>query len=512
MENNGNRKANYAAISWRNFPTDKTMKAFRTEYQQATKRKKVPSDTWLRGAVNALEDGNGEKVIFSDLFSPRNHDVSLQHSTIPRPIPYETQELLFAIATVRDEDKHLKGDAFAERVFSVLAKKAGQNTVADNYVDMLTLSQFRIQQELLRNFEGLLRQRLELLYNHIFRNTHGIQIDTLKYVLEQIDYLLTGVANNFTEKEYVSAKQDLQDLYTSLLALRKEVVVEEAIKDGSVEKLNWRNKSDSLIKTLNNQLLQTSRSPKPTEISDFLTNYHEYLLRHLGSDIRENASAFLETYRELCDYYFADMDAAQFMEVVQRELGAFSQAIFAELDRMEQVTAVSNYQSKTAAVGYLHLRLTQVQEDILIKIREPMRMLRAVYSLFFFSKKDVDPSAYDENKISGSSKHMKNIVSSLFEECQNELPSVEETLTLEEKVVSAYNYAVSSNHEDGISSEMLWMLLDALSKYPRHSTRYLYATATLLRLMCKVYVSCECKRYSKLLLEEFEQMQKLLSV
>lgn len=512
MKKKKKRKADYAAISWRNLPTDKTMNTFRAEYQQKTNREKAPSDAWLRGAVNALENGNGEKVIFDDLFSPRNHDISLQHSTIPIPVPYETQELLFAIATVRDEDKQLKGDAFAERVFSVLAKKVGQNAVADNYVDTLTLSQFRVQQELLRNFEGLLRQRLDLLYNHIFMNPDGIQINELKHTLEQIDYLLTGFLGNTSDHKITSAKQDLQTLYMSLLALRKEVVIEEATKDGRVEKLNWRDKSDQLVKKLNKQLLRTSRSPKPKEVSDFLCNYNEYLMRYLDSDTKAQATTFSKEYSELNDYYFSNMDSAQFEKVVCRELAVFSQAIFDELDRMEQVEATSDYQPKTAAVGYLQLRLTQVQTEILSKMRKALRMLRAVYPLRFFSDSQIAFNEYNGNKISNASNQMIVLAATMLEECQHALPPTEENMTLDEKILSAYDYVFSSVYESGISGGMLHQLSHILSTATNSSIHYLFATANLLRLMCKVYVSCECKRYSKLLLEEYEQMQKLLKV
>ncbi|MBQ3194782.1 MAG: hypothetical protein IJB59_14570 [Oscillospiraceae bacterium] len=503
------RELNYSAISWRNFPTDKTMKTFRTEYQQMTNREKVPSDAWLRGAVNALEE-EGEKVIFNDLFSPRDHDISLQHSTIPRLIPYEIQDILFAIATVRDQDKNIKGDEFAERVFSILSDNVGQNAVADNYVDILTLNQYRTQQELLRKFEGLLRQRFELLYEYIFGNSHGVQIDALKYALEQIDYLLTRIADTFTENKNTSATQDLQELYTSLLALRKEVVVEKATKNGIVENLNWRDKSDLLIKTLNDQLLQTSRSPKPTEISDFLTNYQKYLLRYLGSDIRENASAFLGTYRELCDYYLSDMNEEQFEEVVYGELASFSNAIFDELDRMELVNSASEYQPKSAATGYLRLRLTQVQENIINKLREPMRMLRAVYTLSFFSGSNISSNKYGKDKISGASNHMRDVALLLLEECQNELSPIEGKMTWYEKLLFAYEHSFSPVYERTIDVRMLEQLIYVLETSPNWSTNYLFAVADLLRRMCKVYVHCECERVTKALLKEFGRLQNLL--
>lgn len=509
-EDDKERELNYSAISWRNFPTDKTMKTFRTEYQQTTNREKVPSDAWLRGAVNALEEGEGEKVIFNDLFSPRDYDISLQHSTIPRLIPYEIQDILFAIATVRDQDKNIKGDAFAGRVFSILSDNVGQNAVADNYVDILTLNQFRTQQELLRKFEGLLRQRFELLYEYIFGNSHGVQVDTLKYALEQIDYLLTTIADTFTGNKNTSATQDLQELYTSLLALRKEVVVEKATKNGIVENLNWRDKSDPLIKTLNDQLLQTSRSPKPTEIFDFLVNYQKYLLMHLDSDIRESVSAFLGTYRELCDYYLSDMNEEQFEAVVHGELTSFSNAIFDELDRMELVNTASEYQPKSAATGYLRLRLTQVQENIINKLREPMRMLRAVYTLRFFSGSNLSSNKYEKDKISGASNHMIGLAFLLLEECQNESLPVEEKMVWYEILLSAYERIFSPVYESEVDIGMLRLLMQTLETCPNWSTYYLFAVADLLRRMCKVYVHCECERVTKALLKEFGRLQNLL--
>ena len=510
MKKKEKRTPDYAAISWRNFPTDKTMKAFRTEYQEATNRERVPSDAWLRGAVNALEEGDGEKVIFHDLFSPRNHDKALQHSTTPRPVPYEVQEMLSAIAIVRDTDKHLTGDAFAEHVFSLLADNLSQKTVANNFVDILTLNQFQTQQELLRKFEGLLRQRFELLYDHIFGPSQGIQIDTLKFVLEQIDHLLTFVAYNSTDNKSTSAKQELQALYTSLLVLRKEVLVEEATTDSIVENLNWRDKGDPLIEALNKQLLHTSRSPTPTEISDFLANYQKYLLRHLDTDTRENASAFLETYRKLCDYYLSDVNAEQFKDVVYRELTSFSEAIFDELDKMELVNTASEYQPKSAVTGYLRLRLTQVQEYIINRLREPMRMLRAVYAVRFFSGSNISANTYDRARICGASDHMISLATAMLEECQIQLPPTDAPMTWYEKLLSTYEHIISPVYGSGTGSWILEQTMHVLQTHPHSSTNYLYAVADLLRRMCKVYVHCECDKATKELTEEYKRLQDLL--
>lgn len=517
----------YSAISWRPLPTDKTMKEFRSEYQQISGRSTRPSVTWLENTLKKLESEASQKIIHSDIFSARYNDdndaYNKDHPTTkPRCIPLETQLLLFLTLSEKDKDKNIKGDAFAENVFSALADYYEPQKEKDlhYFSALLTLHHHRTQQALIQKFEIPLRQRLTLLYDRLFGKNTIPQIDQLAQVLEQMDYLLIHLPEPETAPATSTATQDLQALYNDLLLQRRQVINEKAQDNDDPDLYTWNSNVDAaLIQRMSTQLKNISRSPKPEEVEAFYQNYNQYLLLNLDPEIQAQVKAFSEKYLQLTEYYFGSMDEAEFKQCVTDDLKKFSEYIFSELDKMENIEAFTDYRPQFASVAYFRKRLEDIQNEILNNLQEAIRLLRSTFAFFFFMhpifehpnqyRKAQDGSFYDLKRVEGVSRMMLVEINNLLTACQGAITPAQAGKTLDEQIFTACKSRASNIYfGETISEQQIKMTQSALTAAPLSSPHCLVALSILLRLTCKLFVSIECQKAEEILSEEYRQHKK----
>ena len=426
--------------------------------------------------------------------------------------------MLFQVLSEKDKNKKIKGDAFAENVFSALADYYEPQKGKDlhYYSALLVLHHYRIQQVLINKFEIPLRQRLTLLYDHLFGNESVPQIDQLAQVLEQLDYLLTHLPEPQTKPVSKTATQDLQSLYNDLLCYRRQVINEKAQDNDNVDLYTWNGNVDAtLIKHMRTQLKYTSRSPKPEEVEAFNQNYNQYLLLNLDPEIQAQVKAFSEKYLQLSEYYFGSVGESEFKLSVTEDLKKFSDHIFSELDEMENIGVFTDYKPKSASTAYFRKRIEDIQNEILAKLQESIRLLRAAYALFFFLRPFFrkqgqvqmmqDNSFYDHERVIGVSQKMLVEMNNLFVAMGSGLVGN----ILDELVFSACK-ANASNifFNEKIDDWQIQVVKTTLATEPLSSLFHLNALSILLRLTCKLFVANECQKAAETLSVEYHQQQK----
>ena len=510
--------AKHNAIEWRYLPCDVTRNAFLDAVRGSGKPLSVST---LSKTLSYLEQDRqaDDPSIYRDLCQPRDSRAEAK-TTYPRLIPWEVYALLEAIVQARPHHEKIYGDELAQRVLEQLSKSLDSptsDTETEDYRLWHILNNDGVQQAALSSFTSALKSRLSYIENEVCAPTHKINAEKLLLALEQLDvliYLLRQKPSN-VPKKYDSVTSAVLGLYTDLLSVRNSLNIDAVVKKRDQTAFNWHrtDRTNSLVDAMICQLNKTSRNPTPEQVSSFLSLYQEYLAEETDVELKESALSALKKLQELKQYIGASEDITELKKQIHDDLSALARTIFLELNNLDTIEyAYSEFEPSTASSAYMQSLLTKYHQYILRAIHTPLRLLRAVYTLHYFTQGKTDISDEILKKIKEVKQYLIMEQKNLCKRYPNRLNVNLNSTSSTQKFARRYCEAVDSIIDNPLSCQTIVDRLSTVDIENEDGANNIYrgliGAAQVLKLQCEMVVAIEIKEAIPKLVQTYLDMPK----